>query len=77
MFDFACIEDLVAGKSIETTGGGDDNVRALGLVPEEFRILGHGCTTIEGRDAHIWHVLGETRVLVLDLEGKFTCVASD
>jgi len=71
------VEDLVSGKGVQTTGGGDDDMGAFGFVAEDLSIFGDWCATIEGVNAYIWHVLGETRVFILDLERKLPSVAKD
>lgn len=77
MFDVLGIQNLVADEGVKTAGGSDDNVGALCLVLDELGVLGHGSATKERVDAHVGHVLRETRVLVLDLVGKLTRVAQN
>ena len=75
MFDFAGVENLVPREGIESSGSGHHDMRALGLVTEQLRILSHWGSTIERRDANVRHILGETRVLVLNLESELASVA--
>lgn len=77
MFDVLRIENLVASEGVEATWSCDDNVRALGLVPQGLGIFGDGHASVECRDADIGHVLGEATVLVFDLEGKFARVTEN
>ena len=77
VFDFGGVQGLVPDERVEATGRGHDDVRAFRLVTEELGIFGDGSSTEEGRDADIGHVLGETRVLILDLEGKLSSVTED
>ena len=74
VLDTLCVETLVPSKGIETAWGGDDNMGALGGL-EEFLILLNGSSTIEDGSADVGHVLGESEVLIADLEGEFTGVA--
>ena len=77
MLDSFWIEGLISSEGVETTGSGNDNVRAFGLVLEELNILLHRSTTVEDAGADIGHVLGETAVFALDLVSEFTSVAHD
>lgn len=71
------VQNFVPHESVESAGSGHHDVGALGLVPEEFGVLRDGSSTEEGRDADVGHVLGESRVLVLYLEGELASVAED
>lgn len=77
VLDVLGIQDLVADEGVQAAGGSDDDVGALGLVLDELGVLGHGSATKERADAHVGHVLRETRVLVLNLVGKLTRVAQN
>src|SRR5438046_1569728 len=59
MLDFLRIEVFVAGQGIETTRGGNDDMRALCLVLEELDVLGDWGATKHDRSAHIGHVSRE------------------
>lgn len=74
MLDVFGVQDLVAYEGVQAAGGGDDDVGAGVLVAENLSVLGHRCTTVEGRHANLRHVLRETSVLVANLERKFTRV---
>ena len=74
VLDTLCVETLVPSKRIKTARGSDDNMRALGGL-EEFLILLDGCSTIEDGSADVGHVLGESEVLIANLEGEFARVA--
>lgn len=52
-------------------------MRALALVSEEFGVFCNGGTTIKSADTNIGHVLGETSVLIFNLECEFASVAED
>lgn len=75
VLDFRGVEDLVPHESVQSAGGRHHDVRALGLVAEEFGILGHGSAAVESADTDVGHVLREASVLVLDLERKLAGVA--
>ena len=77
VLDFGGVEDLVSDEGVESTGGGDHDMGALGLVAEEVGVLDHRGTAEESADTDVGHVLGETSVLVLDLESKLTGVAQN
>lgn len=74
MLDVFGVQDLVTYESVQAAGGGDDDVGAGVLVAESLGVLGHRCTTVEGRHANQRHVLRETSVLVANLEGKLSRV---
>lgn len=71
------VQNFISRKGVQPAGGGDDDVGAFGLVSQGFRVFGHRGTAVECADPDIGHVLGETRVLVFDLEGEFTGVAKN
>lgn len=77
VLDLGSVELLVTDKCHHTTGGSDNDVRALFLVGKDFLVGRDGCSTVEHRGAHIGHVLGETSKLVADLVGEFTSVAEN
>lgn len=68
---------LVPDKRIKPTGSSNDDVRVSVLVLEKLGILHDGGSTVEDADLDLGHVLGETSVLVLDLEGQLASVAHD
>lgn len=73
--DVAQVEVLIADQSIQTTGGGNDDVGVGVLVRQNLDILLDGSTTVEDRSLDVRQILGETGVLVLDLVGELTGVA--
>lgn len=75
VLDVLSIQHLVPRESVETSRCGDNDVRALRLVTKKLRVLGDWGSSVEGADPDIRHVLGETRVLVLDLERELPSVA--
>ena len=77
VLDLGGVEDLVSYEGVQTAGGGDHDMGALGLVAEEVGVLDHRGTAEESADTDVGHVLGETSVLVLDLESKLTGVAQN
>ena len=77
VLDFGGVEDLIPHEGVQSTGGGDYDVRALALVAEEVGVLHNRSAAEECADADVGHVLGETRVLVFDLVRKLTSVAQD
>lgn len=74
VLDTLCVETLVPSERVKTTGSGDNDMGALGRL-EEFLILLNGSSAIEDDSADIWHIFGESEVLVADLEGEFAGVA--
>jgi hypothetical protein len=68
---------LVADKGVETTRGGDDDVRVGLLVLENVDVVLNGSTAVEHRGLDVRKVLAETCVLVLDLESQLAGVAHD
>ena len=77
MLDFGSVENLVSDESVEAAWGGDHDVRALCLVAEEVCILCNRSATEESADTDVGHVLGETSILVLDLESELPSVAQN
>jgi hypothetical protein len=73
--DVAKAKVLVAHKGVQTTGGGDDNVRVGLLVLENVDVVLDGSATIEDRGLDVGQVLAETGVLVFDLESQLAGVA--
>jgi len=71
------LEALVADESVHSTGGTDNDVRALGLVLKHGLVFGDGRASVDNTGADIGHVLGETGVLVSDLIGKLASVAKN
>ena len=74
VLDTLCVEALVPSECVKTARGGDDDMGALGGL-EEFLILLNGSSAIEDDSADIGHVLGESEVLIADLEGEFARMA--
>lgn len=74
VFDFGGVQGLVPNKRIETSRGGDHNVRAFCLLAEELGVLGDGSTTEESVNADLWNVLGEPGIFVLNLERQLASV---
>ena len=75
MLDVVELEGLLLGKAEDTTRGTDDDVGAV--VLENVAVGLDGNTTVENSCLDLRKVLGETLVLVSDLEGKLTSVAED
>jgi hypothetical protein len=71
------VQNFISREGVQPTGGGDDDVGAFVLVSQGFRVFGYRGAAIEGADPNIRHVLGETGVLVFDLEGEFTGMAEN
>ena len=67
----------VTDKSVDTTGGTNNDVRVSLLVAEQLNVLLDGCSTVEDTDLDVGQELGETVVLVPDLVGQLTSVAHD
>jgi hypothetical protein len=74
MLDLLRVEVFVASQGVEAAWGGDDDVRALGLVFEELDVLGDWGATKHDRSAHIGHVSREARILVPNLVREFSGV---
>ena len=70
-------EVLVTDESVEATGSTDNDVGEGLLVLEKLDVLLYRGTAIEDRGLHVWQILAESRVLVLDLVGEFSSVAHD
>ena len=77
MFHIFGVQYFVPSESVETTGCSDNNVRAFVLVAEKFGVLCDRHTVVERADSDVRHVLGESGIFILDLEGEFTSVAKD
>ena len=77
MLHVLCVEDLVTGKCIETTGCGNNDMGAFAFVAEDLGVLGDWGAAIKCADSYIWHVFGEPSIFVLDLKSKFSCVTKD
>jgi len=75
--DVAQAKVLVTNEGVETTRGGDDDVRVGLLVRENVDVVLDGSTAIEHSGLHVRQVLAETRILVLDLECQLAGVAHD
>lgn len=75
LLDRTKAELLLTDEGVETTWGGDNDVRVSLLVLEELNVLGDGSTTVENGSLDLRHVLAESGVLVLDLVGELTGVA--
>jgi hypothetical protein len=75
--DVAEAQVLVSNERVQTTRGGNNNVRALGLVLNKVNVLLSRGTTVKNSGANIRQVFGETRVLVLNLVGQLTGVAKN
>lgn len=68
---------LVADQGVQTTGGGDNDVRVGVLVLQNLGVLLDRGSTVEDSGLDLWHILAESGVFVLDLVGQFTRVAHD
>lgn len=75
VLDTARLDTLVSDQGVQPTRSTDNDVRALRLVLENGLVVGDGCTTVEDGGSNFGHVLGESSVFVLDLEGKLSSVA--
>ena len=75
MLDVVELEGLLLGKAEDTAGSTNDDVGAV--VLEDVAVGLDGDTTVEDSGLDLRKVLGETLVLVSDLEGKLTSVAKD
>lgn len=73
--DISKAQLLVTDKSVQTTGGGHDDVGIGLLVGQDLDILLDGSTTVEDSSLDIREILGEASILVLDLVGQLTSVA--
>lgn len=68
-------QKLVPDESIQTAWGADNDVRMGLLVAQNFGVLLDGGTAIEHAGLDLRHILGESVVLVADLEGQLSGVA--
>lgn len=68
---------LVAHESVQSTGGGNDDVGVRLFVFENLGILLDGSPTVEDSGLYIWHIFAKSSVFVLDLIRKFTSVTHD
>mmetsp|Transcript_31500 Transcript_31500/g.92397 ORF Transcript_31500/g.92397 Transcript_31500/m.92397 type:complete len:207 (-) Transcript_31500:60-680(-) len=75
MLDVIELEGLLLGKTEDAAGSADDDVRAV--VLEDVAVGLDGDTAVEDGGLDLGKVLGETLVLVGDLEGKLASVAKD
>lgn len=75
--DAAETQLLVSYESVETSRSRNDDVGVSLLVLEECFILLDVDSTVEDGSLHLWHVLAEPSILVLDLEGQLTCMTHD
>ena len=75
--DAAKTQVLVADEGVQSTGCSNDDVWVGLLVLEKLGILYDGGSTVEDCGLHIWHILAETSVFVLDLVRKFSGMAHD
>lgn len=73
--DVAQAKVLVANEGVETTRGGDDDVRVGLLVLEDVDVVLDGSTAVEHSSLDVRQVLAETCILVLDLESQLAGVA--
>lgn len=77
VLDLRGVELLVADERHHTTGGADNDVRALLLGGKDFLVGRDRGSTVEDGGADLRHVLRETRELVTDLVREFTGVTED
>lgn len=70
-------EVLLANESVQATWGGNNDVWVSLWVLEDLGIGLDWCSSVEDSGFNLWHVLGESGVLVLDLISKLTSVAHD
>lgn len=75
--DSGSVQSLVTNQSIQSTGGSDNDVRALCLVLQDFLVLLDGGSTVKDTGLDGGHVLGESGKFVLDLEGQFSGVTEN
>jgi hypothetical protein len=75
MLDLGGVESFIANEGIEATRSGNDDMGAFSFITKELNVLRHGCSSVKRADTNVWHVLGETRVLVFDLERQLACMA--
>ena len=68
-------EVLFANEGVQATWGGDNDVWVSLWVLEDLGIGLDWGSSVEDSGLNLWHVLGESGVLVLDLVGKLTSVA--
>ena len=77
VLDLRGVELLVADERHHTTGGADNDVRALLLGGKDLLVGRDRGSTVEDGGADLRHVLRETRELVTDLVREFTGVTED
>lgn len=75
MLDSVQFQVLVTGKTKDTTGSSDDNVRAI--VLEDFLVLLDRNTSVKDGSLDGRQILAESLVLVGNLKGQFAGVAND
>jgi hypothetical protein len=68
---------LVANKRIKPSGSCDNDVRMCILVVENLDILLDRRATVKDHGLDVWHILGESDVLVTNLIRQFARVAHD
>lgn len=70
-------QELVADQSVKPARCTDNDVRVGVLVLQNLGVLLDGSTTVEDARLDVGHVLGESVVLVANLECQLTGVAHD
>lgn len=70
-------EMLVSHKSVQTTWSSNDDVRVGVLALEELGVFLDRGSSVEDSGLHIWHILAEASIFVLNLIGELAGVAHD
>ncbi|KAH3662352.1 hypothetical protein OGAPHI_005604 [Ogataea philodendri] len=65
-------DQLVSHKGVQSTRSTDHNVWTSILILEFLGVLLDVDTSVKHLSLHLWHVLGESSVLVLNLVGQFS-----
>lgn len=77
VLDILCIQNFVSDEGIQPTRGCNNNMWTSVLLAQYLCIFLDRRSTIEGVNPNLWHILGESSVLIFDLKGKFPGMAED
>jgi hypothetical protein len=72
VFHTADTEIFISDESVETPGGGDDNMRTCILVANQFEIFLERRSAVENRCSDFRHIFSEPGIFIANLKRQLT-----
>ncbi len=66
---------FISTQSVQSSRSGNNDMWVRVFIFKEFGILDNWCSSVKDSGLHVWHILAESGVLILDLVSQLASVA--